>query len=722
MLRLATWRRWLTILLVALLALVAGGIPQGALAAPTEPNYPIDDLGKGDPLYIADMMYRVRHTVMTENEKNEKPDEYVGYGRNVAVARWVTQVNGEDVEWYVAADNVSWLPTMTDMSLIDIFQRNPITGQWKLVDVNGNEMGPWDKSSQPTMAWDLGKVPELADALKQGKLDSERVLKEFMVRQLKKTLDIQADEKVDQVGSEKMFCSGPARCLANLKDEWFNNLERAKVATDKFSKGKLKGLAYDKKRKVTDEQRQDARQRLKANDTSDQAVADLVEEFVKKGKPTGLDASVVLGDGGFGSAVGNSGSKGPAASALSGTDPGGIDFSTLELRYLSEGSDGQLRYAYSAAPATGSDSKVTEGKVAATEMSDAFYVWLSLPSSTFWVNLNPNEPDRIADPKLATTDVGRILLEADLRMKKLAAQLTNPNTDTGKQFWGDPSASSLDECTITRQWIVPKPASVYEKDGGLYIVDAPLEVKAEAEEHKGTMGDASCPVPSQRMESVFEQAILPKVEDAVNHSPDFADLRRVYLARVAAEWYRDRHIGALADMIDKGDVSRWPALQQWSSKDVFNAYVKSYKEHEYTVKKEFDSGGSRYSMTYTDGGVDFGSVPFDQVPEATFQQQHPDLANTVQQSLQQAAPDKQGKVWLGAINDAKPRAMDLTAGDDPEDQAWENQDPPPDAPSASSTPWVLIIGGVVVGLVAVAILVLVVKARKRRRTQAFAMR
>lgn len=713
-------RRWLISLLAALLTFMTGSVGlslEALAAAPQKPNYPIDSLGKGDPLYIALMMYRYRHTVLTENDKN--PDEYIGYGRNVATARWVTHVNGEDVEWYVVTDNVSWRPNLTNIAQVDVLQRNPTTGQWKLVDLNGNELGPWDKSSQATLAWDLGKEPELAQALQRGELDSERLLNEFMVRKLNPTLRIQAQDEVDQVGSEKMFCQGPAQCLVSLKDRWFNNLDRAKVVSGKSGKGRLKRIAYDKTLKnVTDEQRQDARQKLKDNDTSDKDIEDRVKEFVEKGKPTGLDAGVVLGDGSFGSAVGNYNSQGPATKALAGTDPGGIDFSTLELRYLSEGSDGQLRYAYSAAPATGSDSKVTEGKVAATEMSAAFYVWLSLPPSKFWVNLNPNESDRIADPKLATTDVGRILLEADLRMKKLAAQLTNPNTDTGKQFWGDPSASSLRECTITRQWIVPKPASVYEKDDGLYIVDAPLEVKAEAEEFNGTMGDASCPVPSQRMESVFEQTILPKVEDAVNHSPDFADLRRVYLARVAAEWYRQRHTGALADMIDKGDVSRWPALQQWSPRDVFNAYVKSYKEHEYTVKKEFDSDGARYSVTYTDGGVDFGSVPFDQVPEATFQQQHPDLANVVQQSLQQAASDQHGKVWLGATNDAKLRVLDFKVGDELEDQAWENWDPPPlDAPS---TPWALIIGGVVAGLVAVAILVLVVRARKRRRTRAFA--
>jgi hypothetical protein len=711
--------RTLVSLLVVLFAILTSGLalPQEAQAAPKAPNYPISPLGKGDPLYLAIMMYRIAHTELTKNDPN--PDNKVGYGRNVASGFFVTEQGGTTVQWYVTLANVSWHQETTNVVPVNINQRDPVTGQWKLVDIHGNELTEndspvrWDQSSKASFVWDLGKEPELAQALERGELDAERLIYEFSKRKMNPALGIQVQDKIKQVGSEKMFCRGPAQCLANLKDTWFKSLEQGKVVTNRPSRGKLKRIAYDKKLKVTDAQRKAATEQLKGNDTSDNEMAERVQEFIDKGKPTGLDAGAILGDGSFADAVGNSGAHGPAAAALApgGADPGGIDFSTIKLRYLAEDSNGQLRYAYSAAPATGSDSKVTEGKVAATQMSDAFYVWLSLPTSTFWVNLNPTEPDRIVDPKLGTTDVGRILLEADLRMKKLAAQLTNPNTATGKQFWGEPNPNNLQECTITRQWIVPKPASVYEDHGGLYIVDAPLEVKAEAEKLNGKQGDPSCPVPSQRMESVFEQAILPKVEDAVNHSPDFAELRRVYLSRVAAEWYRQRHTGVLANMIDSGDVSRWPALKKWSSRDVFDAYVKSYKEHEYTVTKEFDSGNYHYTFTYTDGGVDFGDVPFTQVPQATFQQQHADLADAVQRSQQRMAPDQHGRVWLGATNDVKPRVLDYAAGDEPEDLAWENREPPAPEPE---TDWLRSAAGVVVVLLVLTAAVWIVVVHRRR--------
>ncbi|MGH3450960.1 MAG: Imm52 family immunity protein [Haloechinothrix sp.] len=92
-----------------------------------------------------------------------------------------------------------------------------------------------------------------------------------------------------------------------------------------------------------------------------------------------------------------------------------------------------------------------------------------------------------------------------------------------------------DVCSWTRFWITPKPASVRASGEDLYILDASLK-------------------------------------KSVNENPEYADLRRVYLSRVAAEWYRQ--VGQTKDTQFKGligdgvagpwvwgpraeDVSRW---------------------------------------------------------------------------------------------------------------------------------------------------------------------
>jgi hypothetical protein len=74
----------------------------------------------------------------------------------------------------------------------------------------------------------------------------------------------------------------------------------------------------------------------------------------------------------------------PDAAAL-----GGIDFSSLELRYLADANEGAgsgLRYAFRAQSGAGPGDR-DAGLQAAREASDAFFVWLALPPRRLWVNL-----------------------------------------------------------------------------------------------------------------------------------------------------------------------------------------------------------------------------------------------------------------------------------------------------------------------------------------------
>src|SRR5690606_39002000 len=120
---------------------------------------------------------------------------------------------------------------------------------------------------------------------------------------------------------------------------------------------------------------------------------------------------------------------------------------------------------------------VADGVRSAMQASDAFFVWLSLPPSTFWVNLNPDEPNRVIDKALGRTEVGRILLEADRRLKQTDSRLVNPHTRLGARFWNHQRpAPDGSYCFTYRLWIVPGPAKVRETEDAIYIVDAPLKV------------------------------------------------------------------------------------------------------------------------------------------------------------------------------------------------------------------------------------------------------
>lgn len=297
---------------------------------------------------------------------------------------------------------------------------------------------------------------------------------------------------------------------------------------------------------------------------------------------------------------------------------GGVDFATLELRYVSDtyaGGSG-LGFAFSANPAP-EDSPSYGGRRNALLASDAFFVWMALPASAFTVNLNPDEPDRIIDERFGRTDAGRVLLEADLQMKKTVAKLIHPESATGKRFWDNLDG---EKCLSMRQWIVPARALIREDKGQMYIIDAPLDVKMESDIVNsvgvGGLPSDGCPGQSEsdtkRNETLFRTTILPQVNKAVNSAPEYADLRRVYLSRVAAQFFRERSLTkrtAYSDLIDKGNVDAWPSREPWDPKEVWQRFVKSYTDGEFKVEVRTERGDVVEVATYVYGGVDLTTIP-----------------------------------------------------------------------------------------------------------------
>ncbi|WP_158820860.1 MULTISPECIES: hypothetical protein [unclassified Streptomyces] len=344
-------------------------------------------------------------------------------------------------------------------------------------------------------------------------------------------------------------------------------------------------------------------------------------------------------------------------------DLGGVDFSTLELRYVSDtyhkGSGVQYAFKADASPA---DQESFGGRRAAQLASDSFFVWLELPPSAFTVNLNPDEPDRIIDEKFGRTDAGRVLLEADLAMKKSVAQFIHPDTAGGETFWAALQGDT--KCLSMRQWIVPDTATVRDDDNELYILDAPLLVKMESDivKAQGVGGAAGCgqqdEASTRHNEDLYRTTILPQVQEAVNHAPEYADLRRVYASRVAAEWFRERSstkTTAYSDLIGQGDISRWASREDWTPREVFDRYVQSYKNGEFNVAHTTTEGNMVYTRTYVYGGVDFSRIDQNRVSAAAFAKDHPALPSSARESLN--GPSGEGReVWLGGQTTAVPTA------------------------------------------------------------------
>jgi uncharacterized repeat protein (TIGR01451 family) len=337
--------------------------------------------------------------------------------------------------------------------------------------------------------------------------------------------------------------------------------------------------------------------------------------------------------------------------------PGGIDFTSLELRYVADNGKNGIRYSLrgnpSAAPSDPNVALDTAGQA-----SDAFFTWMSLPPQSFWVNLNPSEPDRVIDPTLARSDAGRVLLEADLLLKKTTVNLLNPDTALGDQFWDELEAlygeRAPQACLGFRVWIVPEPATVRESNGELYILDAPLTVKTQGMTITDpARPDLTCPRESDAVEAkkeeILRRLIMPPVIQAVRTQPQYEPLRRVYFSRVAAEWFRTRSATqptALSQFVNTGNIDRWVSRTPWDPRDVFNRYLTSIRNGEWSTTRRIKVGDREYLRTMVMGGVDFSQTPKRPVGKREFRTRWPQLAKRVRES-QHGAQGGASEVWLG---------------------------------------------------------------------------
>jgi hypothetical protein len=300
-------------------------------------------------------------------------------------------------------------------------------------------------------------------------------------------------------------------------------------------------------------------------------------------------------------------------------DPGGIDFSSLQLRYMSLTGPhrGAVRYAMDSdgAPVT---KNPRTGLRTAQEDSSAFYTWLTLSPRSFWVNLEPNYPPRIIDPTFGRTDAGHVLLHSDLLLKEAGKAAENLADPGGAQLWqrmlalpaGSDTATG--PCIAYRLWIVPDVATVRATKSQLYILGAPLKIKMATVRHlSGKLLDPICPSDAWNTtwQASFRQLIVPELTREVNTAPQFEPLRRVYMSRVAAQWVRNRasRRTVIGRLVNSGLHRRWVARPRWSSNAIWEHYIHLLDSPPtpYTIPVPQPDGSTLTYTVYATGGVDF---------------------------------------------------------------------------------------------------------------------
>ncbi|MFA6217465.1 MAG: hypothetical protein WDL87_07435 [Candidatus Omnitrophota bacterium] len=256
-----------------------------------------------------------------------------------------------------------------------------------------------------------------------------------------------------------------------------------------------------------------------------------------------------------------------------------------------------------------------------------FFIGISLPNDSFWVNLRPDAEDNIIDPLLAKTDLGKVLLEADLQLKKDTAQFTSPETPEGKEYW-DKLYKKAEELlgsdnitipTLTRPWIVPNEIIIREANDNAYIYKATLKVMLEQDYLKGSavynFEDDRLKALNEYASQLIRERIIPKITKDVNTAKRYAPLRQVYYSLIMAQWFKARFYGKgglYSWMIDKKNLNGLTSQTPWSKTTYFKEYQRSFKDGEYNIKIPVSTPMGQSIRSYFSGGMNLTDfqVPF----------------------------------------------------------------------------------------------------------------
>ncbi|MGA2775347.1 MAG: hypothetical protein ABSE81_04740 [Candidatus Omnitrophota bacterium] len=253
------------------------------------------------------------------------------------------------------------------------------------------------------------------------------------------------------------------------------------------------------------------------------------------------------------------------------------------------------------------------------ELLKYFLIGLTLPNSAFWVNLRPDSPEQIIDPLLGETDIGRILLEADLELKKDTALATSPATPEGAEYWdklykkaGELFGSeNVTIPTLTRPWIVPDEIIISETPDSAYIHKATLKVMLEQDYLKNdsvyNFKDDRLKELNEYSSQLIRELIIPKLNQEINTSKKYASLRQVYYSLILSQWFKARFAykqNPYSYLIESRSLDGLTSVEPYSKNTYFKAYQESFKNGEYNYKTPAYTIFGQSIRSYFSGGAD----------------------------------------------------------------------------------------------------------------------
>ncbi|MFA5093299.1 MAG: hypothetical protein WC543_05095 [Candidatus Omnitrophota bacterium] len=263
-------------------------------------------------------------------------------------------------------------------------------------------------------------------------------------------------------------------------------------------------------------------------------------------------------------------------------------------------------------------------KTQAQELLNYFLIGVTLPDSMFWVNLRPDAQENIIDPVLARTDIGKIMLEADLQLKKDTASFTSSQTAIGKEYWSKlykkaeeiygSSAATIP--TLTRPWIVPGEIIVRESGDSAYVYKANLKVMLEQDTLNNSatynFKDDRAKALNEYSSQLIRELVIPELTKEINSAKRYAPLRQVYYSLILARWFKLRFAhktGTYSALINANNLTNLTSHKAWSKTEYFNKYQSSFAKGEYNEKEQVYTPNGQMMRSYFSGGTDFKNIP-----------------------------------------------------------------------------------------------------------------
>ena len=261
------------------------------------------------------------------------------------------------------------------------------------------------------------------------------------------------------------------------------------------------------------------------------------------------------------------------------------------------------------------------------KQAEYFIAALTTPKEDIWVNLSPYEENRIIDESLEATDMGQALISQDYILKQLASSLTYPDTPVGRAYWQVVSSRAqaseklhpkgqrqVQSDDLSKIWIMPDKAAVYEHDGGrvALLTEATMKVETATDFFKEDKHDCAGSEFGKNPDypvNPVENCLLSAITTEVNHGRHFARLRQIYNAIILAEWFKSKFSDSFfKQIIDKGMVDGISSEDKNIKEKVFALYCRAFKKGSYDLIKKEDHKKRRYfSGGWTTASLDLTS-------------------------------------------------------------------------------------------------------------------